>query len=390
MDFSSLVDLQFEYMVKMRRLLHCTAELSGEEFQTAKIIENALCEIGIEHCRMGHGQGIVATLCGAKEGRTIALRADMDALPLAEKTACAFASKTKGVMHACGHDAHMAIALGCARAIASVRDTLAGNVKFIFQPAEETDGGAEDMINAGALENPRVERVIGGHVMPDYETGTIMLRHGAIMAAPDDFSIRIIGRGGHGAYPHKCVNPIIAASALVLEIEKIAVADFGEHFALSCCVINSNTSTWNLIPDSVLLGGTARSLSERVRTELESILRVKSEEIAQEFGVQAEFSFRRYFPPTISDDKAVDEFMLSAKRAIGENNVICGDSPSMAGEDFSYYALAVPSVFIHIGCADTARGIKHVLHSPLFELDERCLRVGAKCYCAHIFDFLSQ
>ena len=375
-----------EEVVFLRRELHKIAELSFEEYKTAAFVADYLEKLGLP-CRTGVAKtGVVAYLDAGKK-HTLLLRADMDALPVKESDDVPYASQTDGVMHACGHDAHMAVALATAKCMVSNKDLLKANVLFVFQPGEETTGGAEPMIATGMLEEFGVTCAVGLHVMNDVEAGKIRIKSGALMAAPDDFDLTIKGKGGHGAYPDACINPILLAANVVCAFDEIGkgLASAKEPAVLSTCVVQGGDAN-NIIPDTVYVSGTVRTFDSALRKQIPHEMEQAVKHICGSAGADYDFRFNFRYPPLINHSTMADVLTASAARVLGEENVIVGGAPSMAGEDFAYFSEKVPSVFFYLGSGNKKSGISMPLHSANFKIDERCLTVGVATYLSLAFN----
>lgn len=374
--------------VETRRMLHRIPETQFDEYKTAGYICSVLDTLSIPYKKgYGGGTGIVATVTGSGEGKCVALRADIDALPIKEETNLPFASEHEGFMHACGHDAHMAIALYTAFILNELKDSFKGSVKFLFQPAEEGDGGAEIMIEEGVLENPRVDVCIGGHVMSEYETGKIIYKKGSLMSSPDNFEAVIKGTGGHGAYPERCTNPIVAVSEVITQLT--ALTDANVPRVVSVCTIEGGTCP-NVIPSEVKITGTARTFTRQSREEVTRLIEERIKEVCDSFGCTYDYKYIPLFPALINDDTVTEEFAFSAAKIVGEGNVLPTHQVSMAGDDFSYFAAAVPSTYVHIGCRSEEQDAVYPIHNPRFTIDESCMKIAAMCYCQYIVDYLSK
>ncbi|WP_051318065.1 M20 metallopeptidase family protein [Cohnella thermotolerans] len=267
MSFRNAAEKWKDEAIRLRRHIHQNPELGHQEFETAKLAAGFLTGLGLEVQTGVGGTGVIGLLRGVQEGPTIAIRADMDALPIVEKTGLPYASVREGVMHACGHDVHTAILLGTAAALNEYRDRLRGTVKFIFQPAEEVSGGAPYLIEAGLLRNPDVDAIIALHVWPDLPAGTIGLRKGALLAAADSFDIRVTGKGGHAAYPHRTVDPVPIAAQIVTALQSIVSRNVSplDSAVISITKLQSNSNAYNVIASEVRLGGTIRTHSKEIR-----------------------------------------------------------------------------------------------------------------------------
>ncbi len=386
-EIKALADNYEDAAISVRRMLHRIPETEFEEFKTSGYIASVLDTLSIPYRRgFAGGTGICAAISGKERGRCVAIRADIDALPVTEETHLPFASEHEGKMHACGHDAHAAIALCTAFILNELRDNIKGNVKILFQPAEEGEGGAERMIAEGVLDSPIVDVCIGGHVMSEYETGKIIYKKGPLMASPDNFEAVIRGAGGHGAYPEKCINPIAAAAAAVEKITKLT--DMSVPRVVSVCTITGGACP-NVIPSEVKISGTARTFTPDARSEASRLIEEAIRSAAAPFGAEYEYRFIPLFPALINDCETTDLLAEAARKIVGEENVVETQNLSMAGDDFSYFARALPSSYIHIGCRNEEIGAVYPLHSPKFMLDERCIKIAAMCYAQFAVDYLN-
>ena len=379
-------------MIANRRHLHMYPELSFHEKNTMEYICKYLELNGIPYQKEIAKYGVMVSIEGGKKnGRCVALRADMDALPLQEKNNHAYASKNKGIMHACGHDGHTAILLTVCKILFEMRETLHGTVKCLFQPGEETTGGAEPMIQEGVLENPKVDACFALHMDPEIESGKIQIKPGPIYASPDDFEIEIIGRGGHGAEPHRCIDPILAAAQIIVQLQSIVSRSLNpfDQAVVTVGAIHGGETT-NVIPDRVKILGTARAMTEEIR----ELLRTRIEEIVKAVclscGASYTYRFIKLFPPLINHPDMAELIYTAAVDCLGVASCIYGGESTMAGEDFAYFAKAVPSALFKLGCANHEKGIIHPIHSSKFDIDESCLKVGAMIFLNSVLHFLSQ
>jgi len=369
-----------ERAIALRRQIHRYPELGFEEERTAQLVERELEALGIEHRRVA-GTGVVGRIVGTRPGKVAALRADMDALPVTERSGESFSSEVPGKMHACGHDAHTAMLLGAARVLAAEREQLAGTTVLLFQPAEEGPGGALPMIDAGALDEPPVDAVAMLHVDPRLETGTIGFIGGICNAAADEFRIAIEGRGGHGASPHLSVDAIPCAAAVVLALQNIAAR---ETDPLKTIVVTIGTIEGgyrnNIIADSVTMSGTFRSQDPAVRNGLEARARRIIDGIAAAYGARATLEVLYGYPPVINDAELADTFRryLTAATSLPVDR----PAPTMGGEDFAYFAQRVPGLMIRHGIRSERAGSVHPAHSPQFRLDEAALATGIETLIA--------
>jgi amidohydrolase len=361
-------------VTELRRAIHRRPELGFEEYETSALVERELDSLGIEHRRAAK-TGIVARIDGNSPGRVVALRADMDALPIDERSGEPFESEIAGQMHACGHDAHTAMLLGAARFLTARKAQLSGSVILIFQPAEEGPGGALPMIEEGALENPHVEAIAMLHVDSRLDVGTIGITSGPANAAADEFYLSIRGSGGHGGYPHSAIDAIPPASAIVLALQNIVAR---ETDPLASAVVTVGTIAGgyrnNVIADEVTLSGTLRAHDPVVRDELEARLRRIVAGIASAYNVQAEVRVVRGYPPVHNDTGLAAQF----GRYVHEHTSLQIEEPlpTMGAEDFAYFAQHVPGLLIRLGVRSESSGAVHPGHSALFRIDESALPLG--------------
>ncbi|MBV8373683.1 MAG: amidohydrolase [Candidatus Eremiobacteraeota bacterium] len=367
-------------VVELRRAIHRHPELGFEEHETAALIERELDALEIEHRRLA-GTGVVGVIRGGRPGRGVALRADMDALPITERTGLDFASETEGKMHACGHDAHTAMLLGAAHVLAHDRANVAGTVVLIFQPAEEGPGGAEPMIEQGALDAPPVEAIAMIHVDARLETGTVGITRGPVNASTDELFLTVRGKGGHGAYPHTAVDAVPAAAAMVLALQTIAAR---ETDPLASVVVTIGTIAGgyrnNVIADVVEMSGTLRAFDPSVRAALGDRVERIVRGVAQAYNVHVETRIVRGYPPVVNDANLADGFT----RYLRAHTSICVEEPppTMGGEDFAYFAQRVPGLQVRLGVRNERDGAVHSGHSPEFRIDERALPIGVETFVA--------
>ncbi len=392
-------------VIAWRRDFHANPELGNREVRTAGIVAAHLRALGMEVREQVAYTGVVALLKGGRPGPVVALRADMDALPVVEQTDVPFASKVRaewngqacGVMHACGHDAHTAILMGVAEVLAGMRSRIPGAVKFIFQPAEETPpigehGGAKMMIEEGCLEAPKVDAIFGLHVSAIYDTGRIGYRSGPLMASADDFRVFVRGTQTHAAQPWRGVDPIVVSSQIVLGLQTIVARRMNithEPSVVTVGVFNGGVRH-NIIPDEVKLEGTIRSFDEKQRGELHEHVKRISEMIAEAGGARANVHIHRWYDVTVNDPALTDASIPTLERMAGPGNVAVVDKVCGA-EDFSFYQKAVPGFFYFVGCTPPERGAGQAApnHSPRFFLDENCLKLGVRTLAALALDWLA-
>jgi len=377
-----------DWLVEIRRTIHMHPELGFEEVETSRLVSGWLERFGLEVKTGIAKTGVVGLLRGKEPGKTVAIRADMDALPLDEAGPVPYASKIKGRMHACGHDAHVAILLGVARFLSSHRDRIKGNIKWIFQPAEEGGGGGRVMVEEGVLENPKVDAIFGAHVYPQIPTGEVGVCEREALAAADRFIIKVIGQSGHAASPHLAKDPILAAGHLITQLHSIVSRNVNplESAVITIGKVRGGTA-FNIIPDEVELLGTLRTLSSQVREALRSRIEQVTQGTVCSFGMDYYFDFEYGYPVLINDPEMTRLVASACSRGIGNENVkILG--PSMGAEDFAYYLEKVPGSFFRLGIGNEAKGIVHPYHSSLFDIDEEVLPFGVEMFVRIIDEFL--
>jgi len=372
-------------VVANRRYLHTHPELSFYEYGTSAFVKDRLDEMNIPWKPMAD-TGVVAMIQGDKlSDRVIALRADMDALPIVEKNATDYVSIHPGVMHACGHDAHTSSLLGTAKILQSIKSNFAGSVKLIFQPGEETlPGGASLMIKEGVLDNPKPQAIIGQHVMPSLECGYIGIRKGKHMASMDAIYFIVNGRGGHAAQPHQNIDPVLITSHIIVALQQVVsrMANPILPTVLSFGKVVANGAV-NVIPDKVYVEGTFRTLDERWRTEAHQRMKKMAESIAESMGATCDMNIVRGYPFLINEEKLTAQVKTYAEEYLGKDKVIDVDI-WMAAEDFAYYSQIADSCFYLLGTGNKEKGIDSSLHTPTFDIDENALALstGLMAYIA--------
>lgn len=389
MDFLAEAKRIEPEIIRVRRTLHQHPELAYHEEATSKLIAGRLESMGIEVRRGVGGTGVLGTLKGGKKGRVVALRADMDGLPVQEMSDVEFRSKADGVMHACGHDTHMAMLLGAARILADNRKELCGTVKFIFQPAEEHGGrgGALPMIEAGVMKDPRVDYVFGLHISNNQKSGEIGVREGSFMAAPDTFKVKIIGRGGHGSAPHETIDPVYVAAHVILALQGVSARMINpiRPFVITVGAVHSGTKE-NIIPDQATLEGTIRTLDEETRKRAKKKVEEVTKGVCRSFGAAAEVEFEQdAYPVTVNDPRTTREMARTLKR-IHEVKVREVD-PVMGGEDFSRFLQKAPGAFYFLGTNNAAKGCVYPNHSSRFKADEDVLKLGSASLATLAYEF---
>jgi len=368
-------------LTEWRRELHQHPELAFEEHRTAAFVASKLESFGLQVTTGIAGTGVVGTLSRGGGNRAIGLRADLDALPILEANEFEHVSKTPGVMHACGHDGHTIMLLGAAEYLANHGD-FSGTIHFIFQPAEENEGGARAMVEAGLFEQFPVESVYGMHNIPGIPVGAFAIKDGPIMAAFDIFEIEVIGKGGHAAIPQQTVDPIIAASQIVMALQTLVSRQINplEPSVLSVTQVHAGEA-YNVIPDSAVIRGCTRCFSTKIQQQLEDGIAKISEQIAGSFGATVNVTYERRYPPTVNAVRETEDAIQAAAETVGMNNVNTSPTPSMGSEDFAYMLLAKPGSYIWIG---NGRGEGScMIHNPGYDFNDDILPIGAS-YWAHL------
>ncbi|XJZ27019.1 M20 family metallopeptidase [Bacillota bacterium Lsc_1132] len=377
----------YEQMVDWRREMHKYPELSNEEVRTSAMIAEILTGFGIEIQTGVGGTGVVGIIRGAKPGKTIALRADFDALPIQDEKEVAYKSTVPGVMHACGHDGHTATLLAVAKVLSEHRDDLSGNVVLLHQHAEELiPGGARDMIKDGCLDG--VDAVFGTHLWTPEPFGRLAYRKGYIMAATDEFSIKIQGHGGHGSAPHQTVDSIAIGAQLINQLQLVVSRQIDP---LKSAVLTVGTfhagNAANVIPDSATLTGTVRSFDKEVRSHIEEEINTIAKNVCAAFHASCEYSYTRGYPAVYNHEKETDEFIEAIKEGMDENMLVEVE-PVMGGEDFAYYLKEKPGMFFFTGAGNEKIGANFPHHHPRFDFDERAMLTAGKALLSIVFHYL--
>lgn len=375
----------FEQVVGYRQHLHSNPELSFKEFETSAFIKKHLTDWGIPFSDMAN-TGVVGIIKGdLPSDNIIALRADMDALPILEANEKPYASKNAGVMHACGHDVHSSSLLGSAYILNSLKAEFGGTIKLIFQPAEEVlPGGASIMIKEGVLENPKPQSIVGQHVMPLIETGKVGFRSGIYMASTDELYVTVHGKGGHGAQPHQNIDPVLITSHIIIALQQIVSrnADPRLPSVLSFGKVQANGAT-NIIPNEVKIEGTFRTLNEEWRKEAKRLMKKMAEGIAESMGGSCDFRIMDGYPYLINEEKLTANARAFAEEYLGKENVLDLDI-WMAAEDFAYYSQVTDACFYRLGTGNKEKGTQYSVHTPNFDIDEDALKAstGLMAYIA--------
>ncbi len=378
-----------EQVVLDRRHLHAHPELGFKEVETAEFVARRLRALGLEVQTGVARTGVVALIRGEKPGKTVLLRADLDALPIQEENDVPYASRNQGVMHACGHDAHTAILLNAARVLVEHRDRLAGTVKLVFQPCEEqAPGGAVAMIAEGVLENPKVDAAFALHVSQDGPVGTVSTSDGPVMAAADTFTLRLTGVGGHGAYPHQCIDPVVAAAQITLALQTIVSREVDpmQSAVITVGAIHAGNAP-NIIPQTCTMTGTVRSFDEGVRRHLARRIEEVASGIAHALRLECvcHYSFGN---PAVVNDPAMTALVFEAARGVVPVDRVLVEVPSMGAEDFSSFLERVPGSFFFLGTRNPDRNLVYGHHHPRFDMDESALPAGVDMMVAVAERFL--
>jgi amidohydrolase len=378
-----------DWLVDIRRDLHMHPELGLEETRTSEVIKKHLDQMGIEYVAYEGQTSVVGIIHGGFPGKTVAIRADMDALPLSEINDVTYKSKTDGVMHACGHDAHVAILIGAARLLNGMKDELYGNVKLLFQPAEESVGGADTMVKAGCMKNPDVDYVIGLHVMPHLNCGLIETKYGDLNAATDDITITIQGKSAHGAYPELGTDAIAIAGQVITALQTVTSRSVSplDSVVLSIGKITGGTRA-NIIADKVKMEATLRTFNPSTRALVKKKITDIVEGVSQGLGGKGIVGIEPGYEALINSEEVVDVIISTAKEILGEENLVIREKPSLGAEDFSYFIDASKGAFYHIGCSRKDDKMKYPLHSCQFNLDENCLPIGAIMHASIVLNLL--
>jgi amidohydrolase len=393
MELKNIIEtLSSEYLeevIAIRRHLHAHPELSFKEYNTSKFITGKLNEWGIAYQEGIVETGVVALICGTKSqsGKVVALRADMDALPIEETNKVAYQSKNKGVMHACGHDVHTASLLGVAKILHQLQSEFSGTIKLIFQPGEEqAPGGASLMIKEGVLENPQPHAIFAQHVFPSLQVGKVGFRSGKYMASTDEMYLTITGKGGHAALRGSYINPLLIASTILLALEKL----FSEPNLVSLQPTHLLSETiptvvafgkitgkgaTNVIPDEVTIEGTFRTMNEQWRKLAHAIIKDRCDTLAREMGGGCTTTIVQGYPALVNDETTTLQAMSYAQEYVGNENVVELEH-RMTGEDFSFFAEKIPACFYRLGTGNKEKGITSNVHTPTFNIDEQALKTG--------------
>ncbi|MCT4593986.1 MAG: amidohydrolase [Anaeromicrobium sp.] len=389
MHIKKRVEEIFDELVQIRRDFHMYPELSGKEIRTSDKICEYLDEWNIEYERGIADTGVVGIIRGKSQGKTVAVRADMDALPILEDNGKDFKSKNIGVMHACGHDVHTSILLGTAKILKEMEEHIQGNIKLFFQPAEEAIGGAERMVKEGCMGNPHVDYVIGLHVMPYLEVGEVELKYGKLNAQSGSVTIKVHGKSGHAAYPNTAVDAIVIAGNVVSSLQTLVSRNISplDSLVLSLGTINGGTKN-NIITDEVAITGTLRTLDSETRQYAKDRISSIVENTARAYGGSGEAIFKDGYIALVNDNRVVDLIKENAISVVGEEKIKMKEFPSLGGEDFSYFLQNTEGAFFHLGCGNKEKGITEPLHNVNFDVDENCMKTGVELQVKNVLSLL--
>lgn len=387
-DYKSEAQELFPYNQQLRRDFHRHPELGFQEVRTAGIVARDLTELGLE-VSTGIGKtGVVATLEGARPGPVLLVRFDMDALPIQEETGAEYASETPGVMHACGHDGHTAIGLTVAKMLEAHKDELGGTVKLVFQPAEEGLGGAEAMVADGVLDHPKPGQSLSLHLWNDKPLGWIGVTPGPAMSASDRFTVKIIGRGGHGAAPYITIDPVVAGAQVITALQNIVSRNVDPLEAAVVTVTSMvGGEAFNVIPESVVLKGTIRTFNPEVRSIVMERFEAIASGVSNAMGCQAEVDLKS-ITPAVSNDPVIAAQVFEVANKIYPQAEISTDERTMGSEDMAYMMDDIPGCYFFIGSADHERGLDAGHHHPKFDFNEGALTTGAALMASVVQDFL--
>jgi N-acetylcysteine deacetylase len=370
------VEQLFPRLIEIRRQLHMYPEISNKEFETTQRIKDWLLEFGIQNIPLSLPTGAAAEVKGKENGKVIAIRADIDALPIQEEADVPFRSKIDGVSHMCGHDVHTTIALGAGIVLQEIREHLKGNVRILFQPAEEFEGGAESMIQEGLLNG--VQSIIGLHNYPDLPVGTIGIKEGFLMGSVDDFTITIHGKGGHAALPEKTIDPIVIGSAVVSQLQTIVSRSISAKESAVVTIGSFQAgATNNVIPDKAILKGTVRTSNEEVRKRIYELFQQVVTNIVTAHCAEVEIDYKFLLPAVYNDAKVAQIVRTATETVVGKENAVLAE-PTLGGEDFSFYQKEVPGCYVWLGSGNINKGITYGWHHPKFMVDEEAIKLGVK------------
>ena len=387
-EVKRLGEKYLQHMINLRETIHMYPEDGFSEFTTSKIIIEELEKLGIKVQKNVAKTGVVGLIEGKYPGKTVLLRADMDTLKIQEQADVEYKSKIDGMMHACGHDGHVAGLLGAAMILNELKDNLHGNVKLVFQPAEERDGGALPMIEEGVLENPKVDAAFAAHLWGYLNEGEVHSKEGPMMASPDIFNIKVIGKGGHGAVPQESIDPIVITCQIVNSLQTIVSRKINplDPVVITCGRIQGG-DCHNVIPNEVELEGTIRTFNEETRNWVPKVMEDLIRGITTSQGAAYEFKYEPKYPALINDKYMTSFAKESLKKVVGEENVFDLKEPNMGGEDFAYFAQKVQSAFIFVGIANN-KSEPVIHHNPYFKWDSKNVGILAQSLSQIAIDYL--
>ena len=390
METMKLVEKYVDEMIATRRYLHENPEVSNAEYKTTEFIKERLNELGIEIVEIGLKTGVVGIIRGGKPGKTVAIREDIDALPMPELTELPFASKVENVCHSCGHDIHTTVLLYVAKVLNDIKEELCGNVMLLFQPAEENGSGAKQMMDCKFYEVLKPDVFTGLHVAPALPVGSIGLKKGPCGASSDVFFIKVSGKGGHGAHPENCIDPIAISAYVLTQLQTVVSRENHPVYPAVMTVGSIHAgSAPNIIPDYVEMSGTLRSLEPNSRKTMQEAIARIVKCCCESMRGHGEVTWKIGMPPLVCDDDAVDQIVAAAEKVIGKDNIRTLANPSLGSEDFSYMFPAVaPGVQFSLGTGNDDPDTRHGLHNAKTKFDEGCLPVGVGVLVQHVRDFL--
>lgn len=378
-----------DYLTRVRRDLHRTPELAMQEFVTKEKIKKYLDEIGVDYIEFEHHRGIMAYIYSKNAKTTIGIRGDIDALPIEEKKESEYKSRNKGVMHACGHDAHTTMLIGACKLLYEMKNELNVNVKFFFEPAEEKDGGAKFFVEDGLMENPKVEYMFGAHVQGYLDVGVIESKYGTLNASTNSVLIKVKGKKGHGAYPQNGIDALVAAAQIITSLQSIISRNLAPHdMAVLTLGKIQGGDAGNIICDEVTINGTLRTLDSEQRDFIVKRATEIVENTAKAYRCEAKFKIKENgYDALINDKDLINIVKDSAEGFLGKGSFVFKDYPSMGGEDFSFFTENCKGAFFHIGCANKEKGITSLIHTADFDIDERCLSIGSIMHVLNVLHF---
>ena len=371
------VEQNKEDLLNIRHQIHRHPETAFEEIETTKLIKKVLDDAGIENNPNGDSTGVIGLIHGAKEGPVLAIRADIDALPIKENTGLPFSSEVSGKCHACGHDLHTTVLIGAARLLKEYQNDLCGTIKLIFQPAEEVMTGAAKTIANGALENPKPDFILACHTWPDMPAGSIGVRKGTMLGASDSFKVKVIGKGGHAAHPQKGIDPVVIAAHIITQLQTIVSRRVAaiDPVVVTVGHLEAGTAA-NIIPNEAYFEGTVRTQSNETRNHVAEILKQLAIGTARAMGGDAEVSYTFGVGPTISEDHLVDEISEAVTELLGNDKLLQVPSPSMGSEDFARYLEHIPGAIFRLGTHNNTPESKLALHNASLLFDEKAIPTG--------------